>query len=515
MAAIAEDLRPAERGFAQLQQDREPAGAADVQAIEATHARLMETFKSGRTKSYEWRMAQLRGMKKFCKENADQMSQALAADLGRPRMEALLADISSVIMEIEHTEKSLNKWMEPESVSTPLLQQPGKSMVVREPKGVVLAIAPWNFPINLSLACVVCAVSAGNCCVVKPSEVAPATERLIKDLLPKYVDSDAIAVVTGGVPETTALLKLRWDHIMYTGNSMVARIVSRAAAEHLTPLTLELGGKSPTIVLPGAKLSQAVKRILAGKFLNCGQICIAPDYILVHKSMEADFVAEIKKTLKEWYGNDARESSSYSRIISENHFRRVNSLIESAEGEVIQQGKSDASAKFIPPTVIRNASPQSAVMQEEIFGPILPIMQVGSTDELVAHINANEKPLAMYIFGTEKDAQEIISRTSSGGVCVNDTIMHCANSNLPFGGVGNSGMGKYHGKWGFNELSHERAVMYRSTFIDVAQRYPPYTEANLKMFEKLMLGPLVPPGMKKVVGLAAVAAGAVVLRSRL
>merc|ERR1740121_3751 len=334
-----------------------------------------------------------------------------------------------------------------------------------------------------------------------------------------YVDPEAVAVVTGAVPETTALLKLRWDHIMYTGNSMVARIVARAAAEHLTPLTLELGGKSPTIVLPGAKLPQAVKRILSGKMLNCGQICIAPDYVLVHKSIEADLVAEIQKTLKEWYGGDAKESSSYARIVNENHFRRISSLIDSADGEVTQHGKPDASTKFIPPTVIRQPSSSSAVMQEEIFGPVLPVMKVGSKDELISHINANEKPLAMYIFGTEADANDIIGRTSSGGVCVNDTMMHNANSNLPFGGVGNSGMGKYHGKWGFDELSHQRAVMYRSTMIDMAARYPPYTEANLKVLEKLIIGPLLPPGLKKGLGLAAGAAtaavGAMALRSRL
>jgi aldehyde dehydrogenase (NAD+) len=512
MAALGE-MRAAERGFAKVQQDSVsgPSGAAEAD-ITAVHARLLATFKSGRTKSYEWRVKQLSGLRRLLTENADRIFAAVSEDLGRPKMEALIGDVGPKVSEIDHALKHLKSWMAPQKVPTPVLSQPAHSSVVREPKGLVLVIAPWNFPVGLSVGGILAALSAGNCCVLKPSEVSGSSEKILSELIPQYMDPDAIAVVTGGVPETTTLLKLRWDHILYTGNSVVARIVSKAAAEHLTPVTLELGGKSPTVVLPSANLSVAAKRILSGKCTNAGQICIAPDYALVHESMEAPLVAELQKTLKEWFGADASKSPSFGRIINDNHFGRVSRLLETSGGEVLPQlGTMDKASKFIPPTLIRGPRIDSPVMQEEIFGPLLPIIKKGTTDELIAHINENEKPLAMYVFGSEKEANEIISRTSSGGVCVNDVIFHYMNPELPFGGVGNSGMGKYHGKWGFDEFSHARAVMYRSTWIDPAMRYPPYTEGNQKMFERIMIGPMLSSGAKAVlagVGAVACLAGA-------
>lgn len=434
-------------------------------------------------------------------------------------MEAFLGDVTSVLSEVDDALSNLKSWMQPQAVPTPLTQKPGYSMVIREPKGVVLAMSPWNFPINLALNSVVSIVAAGNCCLLKPSEITLQSEELLKNVLPSYLDSDAIKVIAGGAAESNALLKLRWDHIMYTGNGAIARIVSRAAAEHLTPLTLELGGKSPTVVLPGANLQVSAKRILSTKCFNAGQICIAPDYALVHESMEEPLLKEMQSVLKSWFGDDASTSDSFGRIINQNHFRRVRNLIDTADGEVLpQQGKLDESSKFIPPTLIRGPTKKSAVMEEEIFGPVLPIIKKGSVEEIIEYINAGEKPLALYIFGPEADCNKVIAATSSGGVCVNDTLMHIANPNLPFGGVGASGMGRYHGKWGFDEFSHLRAVMYRSTWLDPPQRYPPFNDANMKMMEKLLIGPIFPPAVKKAmvaVGAAAVAAGTFYLRSRL
>jgi len=478
---------------------------------------LISTFRSGRTKSYEWREAQLQGIRKLCTENQKEICEAVMADLGRPKMEAFIGEITAVIAEVESLLGGLKSWMEPESIATPLTQKPGRSQVIREPKGVVLSISPWNFPINLVLAPLASILAAGNCCMVKPSEISPRSEELLKRLVPRYLDPEAVTVVTGGVAETTALLKLRWDHILYTGNGAIARIVLRAAAEHLTPCTLELGGKSPTVVLPGANLPVAARRILSSKCMNAGQICIAPDYTLVHESMEEALVQEMQRTLKSWYGDDASTSDSFGRIVNEAHFRRVRDLVGSADGEVLpQQGKSEEASKFMPPTLIRGPGPKSPILKEEIFGPVLPIVKMKSTEDIIEYINAGEKPLALYVFGPEAEADKIIKATSSGGVCVNDTIMHFANPDLPFGGVGGSGMGKYHGKWGFDEFSHVRAVMYRATWLDPPQRYPPFNDANMKMMERLLIGPLVPPAVKKAlatVGLAG--AAALLMRSRL
>mmetsp|Transcript_88680 Transcript_88680/g.185361 ORF Transcript_88680/g.185361 Transcript_88680/m.185361 type:complete len:498 (-) Transcript_88680:54-1547(-) len=493
--------------------------ATSNEAIKATHAALVKTFQTGKTKSLSWRLEQLQALKRMMAEKTDDMIQAIAADLGRPKMEAVLCEISASTSELDHLIACLPKWVKPERVSTPLLQQPGTSEVHREPKGVALIISPWNFPFNLAMGGLFAALGAGNCVCLKPSEVAPASERLLAEILPQYLDPDAVKVVIGGVEESTELLKLKWDHIMYTGNGQVARIVARAAAENLTPTTLELGGKSPTVILPGANLNVAAKRILSGKSMNAGQICIAPDYLLVHKDVEKAFVAEMTKVVKSFFGPDASKSDSFGRIITERHWSRIKGLLDGADGEVLYQlGSPDEKSKFIPPTLIKAPSKSSKIMQEEIFGPVMPMLTVGTTDEIVDYINSGDKPLALYIFGPPAAARTIIDRTSSGGVCVNDTLLHITNPNLPFGGVGESGMGKYHGKWGFDEFSHIRGVMIRGTWIDVAQRYPPYTEANFKFFSALMSGNIVPPGVKKAMmaaGGAAVAGAALFARSKL
>jgi len=502
-----------ERGWASMNSEKtqapgDPQRSTPLPAIREAHARLLATYATGRTRRYEWRVEQLEGVRRLLTENSERVCDAVRADLGRPKMESVIGEVTPVVAEIDHVLKNLKGWMDPEKVSTPMLQQPGRSAVLREPKGVVLLLSAWNFPVSLALTPVVAALCAGNCCLLKPSEISPASEALLKELLPRYVDPEAVAVVTGAIPEATALLELRWDHIMYTGNGAVARVVARAAAEHLTPCTLELGGKSPTIVLPGANLKVAARRILSGKCLNAGQICIAPDYALVHQDVQEELVQEMRKSLTDWYGKDAAQSPNFGRIVNNAHFNRIKRLVESSDGKVlVQQGQMDEATKFIPPTLIEMPGPDSALMNEEIFGPILPILKVSCVGDVVRHINANEKPLAMYIFGKESQADEIIQQTSSGGVCVNDTIFHYANPELPFGGVGGSGMGRYHGKWGFDEFSHMRAVMYRATWIDPHLRYPPYSDTNLRMMERLFLGPLVPPAVKKAITALGAAVG--------
>jgi len=476
------------------------AEAADEAAATA-HRRLKATFASGRTRSYAWRVKQLQGIERFVTENEGAINEALTADLGRPQFEITIGEVAAVIMEVRFAIDNLKAWMKPEAVPHSLLQKPGHSLVIREPKGVILCISPWNFPICLPMHCISAAFAAGNCCLLKPSEVAGHVERLMCEVLPRYLDSEAFAVMAGGVVDTTALLKLRWDHIVYTGNATVGRIVARAAAEHLTPITLELGGKSPTVVLPDANLAVAAKRILAGKFMNAGQICIAPDYIIAHKSIEDALVKELQTTLRAWYGEDARKSASFGRIINHQHFNRLKGLIETSGGEVLpQQGMLDEATKFIPPTLVRAPDPSAPLMQQEIFGPVLPIVKAGSLDEIIDYINAGDKPLVMYIFGRAGGAQvkELLQRTSAGGVLVNDTLFHFANLSLPFGGVGESGIGRYHGKWGFTELSHLKGVMYRGTWVDLPQRYPPYTAQNLAILQRILLGPVVTPTMKKV-----------------
>eukprot|EP00928_Gymnodinium_smaydae_P015234 TRINITY_DN15597_c0_g1_i1.p1 TRINITY_DN15597_c0_g1~~TRINITY_DN15597_c0_g1_i1.p1 ORF type:complete len:536 (-),score=123.54 TRINITY_DN15597_c0_g1_i1:285-1892(-) len=509
-----------QRGIAEAHDRSAETAQLDIRRLEEAHAKLKATFATGRTKTYEWRLAQLQGINRLLRENMDGLVAALGADLGRPKLEAVVAEAAGVVGDVDLIIANLKEWMRPEQVSHPMTQKPGSSEIIREPKGLILNITPWNFPVCLPLSTLAGIVAAGNCCLLKPSEIAPACERFLTELLPRYLDPEAVIVVTGGVPETQALLALRWDHIVYTGNGTVARIVTKAAAEHLTPCTLELGGKSPTIVLPNANISVAAKRILAGKCVNAGQICIAPDYILAHESVEAKLVAEMQKVLREWYGEDAAKSPDLSRIINGNHFRRLKRLIDSAGDTAVTSGsKPDEETKFIPPTLLRSPRMESAVMQEEIFGPVLPILKVKSVDEIVNHINAGEKPLAMYVFGSGSAVNELLHRTSSGTVCVNDTLFQFANPHLPFGGIGASGCGSYHGRWGFEEFSHRRSVMYRPTWLDPPQRYPPYTDQNASAMQRVLVGPLVPPALKRFLGAAgaAVAAGgaALAMRSRL
>ena len=460
-----------------------PVPGSPIDEIGPCVASLRKTFDSGKTKSLSWRRAQLEALIRFAKENADAMVDALHADLGKPELEARAADIGQVSQEAKLALKNLKKWTRPQSAGKiPLM---GKSFVVRDPLGVVLIIAPWNYPVGLLLSPLVGAIAAGNAAVLKPSEVTPHTSALLAELLPKYLDNDAFAVVEGGVPETSALLEQRFDHILYTGNGTVAKIVMAAAAKHLTPVTLELGGKSPCIVDRTADLAVTARRIAWGKFMNAGQTCIAPDYILADESIEEELIRELEKSVAQFYGGETKDNADYTRIVNQRHHERISKLM--AGEEVAFGGATDVDDCYIEPTVLRNVSPDSPIMQSEIFGPVLPVLRIKDLDEAIEFVNRGEKPLALYLFSSDANAEgRVLSETSSGGACINGTIMHIGNPKMPFGGVGPSGMGAYHGQHSFETFSHRKAVLRRGFRFDIKMMYPPYTEKRTKMVKKMM-----------------------------
>jgi len=446
---------------------------------------LRNTYNSGRTRPLAWRKHQLEQMVKMLEENESAFLDALAVDLGKPRVEGFITDIAFVTSEVKSMIKNLKKWNKPERVSTPIIAMPGKSRLVPEPVGVVLVIAPWNYPIHLLLVPVAGAIAAGNAVVMKPSEVTATISALLATLVPKYLDSSAIALVEGGVPETTDLLEQHFDHIFYTGNGTVGRVVMAAAVKNLTPVTLELGGKSPVIVDASANLRVAARRVAWGKWLNAGQTCIAPDYVMVDASVRDGFVDELGKAITEFFGSDPKESESYGRIVSPNHFARISALMEGGTAAI--GGETDLATRYIAPTVLLDVDPTAQIMKEEIFGPLLPIIDVASTDEAIAHINANPHPLALYVFtGEKRVAADVVNRTTAGGVTVNGTIMHFSNPNLPFGGIGESGMGGYHGKSGVRLFQHLKPVLTRGTKMDPSIAYPPYTDRKAKIFRKVL-----------------------------
>jgi aldehyde dehydrogenase (NAD+) len=457
----------------------------DVDRIPEVVARLRETFRSGRTRPLEWRRAQLGRLGELLTNHGDELVAALQADLRKPSLEAWMADIASTRAEADLARKKLRAWTKPERVRIPLSQRPGRARIVREPLGVVLVIGPWNYPVQLVLTPLVGALAAGNCVVLKPSEVTPHSSAALAKLVPRYLDPDAVAVVEGGVAETTALLGERFDHIFYTGNGRVGRVVMAAAAKFLTPVTLELGGKSPCLVDSDVDVDVAVRRIAWGKFLNAGQTCIAPDYVLVHESRERELLDGLAKTLREFYGDDPKRSPDLARIASDRHQERLTKLLES--GEVVVGGETDAAERWVAPTVLRDVSPDSPAMEEEIFGPILPVLKVRDMDEAIDFVNQREKPLALYVFTRRSEVEDrVVSRTTSGGVCVNATLWHIANPHLPFGGVGESGLGAYHGRASFEVFSHRKSVLTKPTRFDVRFMYPPYGKGKLALLKRLL-----------------------------
>jgi aldehyde dehydrogenase (NAD+) len=464
----------------------EPEVAA--RSITAVTARLRATYAAGRTRPLTARKDQLRALDRLLVDGEDELLDALHRDLGKPAIEAHLMDLAFVRAEIAETLGHLEDWLRPQKVKVPAKQRPGRARIHRDPLGTVLIIGPWNYPVQLVLAPLVGAIAGGNTAVVKPSEIAAHTSHALARLLPQYLDPSAYAVVEGGVPETTALLDERWDHIFYTGNGTVGRVVMTAAAEHLTPVTLELGGKSPAIVDAGANLEVAARRIAWGKYVNAGQTCIAPDYVLVDRRVEGPFLARLHDAVRGFYGSNPRASSDLGRIVNERHFDRIAALADApGAGEVVFGGDRDRSSRYYAPTALRDPDVTAPIMQEEIFGPLLPTIAVDDVDDAIGFVTARDKPLALYVFADDDAVQQhVVEHTSSGGVCINATLFHLAVPGLPFGGVGESGMGAYHGRSTFETFTHRKSVLRRPTRPDPSITYPPYTRLKSAILRRFM-----------------------------
>lgn len=446
-------------------------------------AELRQIFADGRTRALQWRLDQLRGIERLLEERESDIAAALADDLGRSGFEAWLGDVASTKAEAAYASKHLKRWMSRLRVPLPLVQRPGRGWVQYDPLGVVLVIGPWNYPLYLILAPLVAAVAAGNCAVLKPSELAPATSAVLARLIPEYLDSEAIRVVVGDAETTQALLAAGFDHAVFTGGTEVGKKVMAAAAPTLTPVTLELGGKSPVIVTADADVDVAARRIAWVKLLNSGQTCIAPDYVLVEKSVADRLVAGIVANLGEFR---SAEQDPWLRIVNRRQFDRLASLIANTAGSMACGGRSDASRLQIEPTVVLDPPKDDPVMTEEIFGPLLPIVTVESTDAAVEFVNARPKPLALYVFtSSQKQGRHLVDLIPSGGAVINHVAMHCLVPQLPFGGVGASGMGAYHGRWGFEALSHRRAVLAKTAKPDLRLVYPPYSERAVAIMRRL------------------------------
>lgn len=453
-------------------------------------AKLRDTFDSGHTRPHVWRKQQLKQMKTLLREGEDELARALQEDLGKAPIEAWATELNLVSREIDHMLSKLDSWAKPRRVHVPVVMQPAKARIIPEPLGVVLVIAPWNYPVQLQLLPMASAIAAGNAVIGKPSELASATSAAMALLVAKFMDTDAVVIVEGAADETQALLSERFDHIFYTGGPNVARIVMEAAAKHLTPVTLELGGKSPAIVDRNVDLDGAARRIAYGKFVNTGQTCVAPDYILVDESVEQPFVEKLRATIDDFYGADPKVSRDYGKIVNDRHFERLVGLLDAGgftETVIGGKDKADARARYLPPTILRGVSPDAKVMQEEIFGPILPVLPMPDVDSAISFVNAREKPLSLYVFSKDKStANRVLRRTSSGSACVNTAIVQLAVPDLPFGGVGESGMGAYHGKRGFDTFSHMKSVLDKPTRPDPPLLYPPYKKLRERLLRRVL-----------------------------
>lgn len=442
-------------------------------------------FRSGATLPCDVRIARLRRLLDELLKHEERLHTALAEDLGKPPFESYLTETGFSRCDLRYTIRNLKKWMKPKRVRTPLLAQPGRSSIHHGPLGVNLIVSPFNYPIQLAIVPLTAAIAAGNTAVVKTSELTPACGRALRQLIEDAFDPEYVACVTGGVKETTALLEQKFDHIFFTGSPRVGSIVMKAAAEHLTPVTLELGGKSPCIVHHDAKMSVAVNRIAYAKFLNAGQTCVAPDYVMVHRSVEKPFIDRLKHRITDMYGTDPVASGDFARIVSEQHCRRIVSLIDPSK--VVAGGQYDIEKRFIAPTVMSGVTVDDKIMGEEIFGPVLPVMSYDELDEVHETVaRLPQHPLAFYIFTENRDIQqELIERIPFGGGCINHCMQHLVNPNLPFGGVGQSGIGSYHGFSGFERFSHRKSLLKATTRLDLPLIYPPY-EGKLAKVRRIL-----------------------------
>ncbi|QIK56861.1 aldehyde dehydrogenase [Erysipelothrix sp. HDW6A] len=448
-------------------------------------ARHQDYFQSQKTRSLEFRLLQLNQLRQGILKYEDDIIEALRIDLGRHPQETYSTEIGFCLSNIRSMEKKLPKYMKKEHVRTPLVLLPSKSYSIYEPYGTALIMGPFNYPFQLLIEPLIGAIAAGNCAVLKPSEMVPNFSRVITEMIEDTFESQYISSVEGDIETNTALLECKFDTIFFTGSTQVGKIVMKKAAEHLTPVTLELGGKSPAIVTKDADIKRAARRIIYGKTLNAGQTCVAPDYVLVDETIKETFVNECKQVLFDFYGTDCERSDSFSRIVNERHFNRLTELIEASRTELLSGGHTNPTSRFIEPSLFAS-SWDSPLMQDEIFGPLLPILSYQSLEESINEINKRPKPLALYVFSKDKKIQDsIINRTSSGGVTINNTIFHLVSDKLPFGGVGDSGIGHYHGKYSFETFSHKRAVL-KTTRFDVPFITPPYSMKKLSLIKKIM-----------------------------
>ena len=466
----------------QIEEMKESLTSAESAA--ALVRRQRTYFQTGATLPYEFRVQQLRQLKRMFKENEEAILQALATDLGKPAFEAFASEIAFVYEEINFNLKYLKRWMRPERVGTPLAIQPARSEIRKEPLGVTFIIGAWNYPVQLIGAPLIGAISAGNTAVLKPSELAIASARLLEELVPRYFGPEYVTVANGGVETTTHLLDQKFDLIFFTGSTTVGRIIAQAAARHLTPAILELGGKSPAIVDSRANMAFTARRIAWGKFFNAGQTCVAPDYVLVPREKKQELVERIDQAVRDMFGAHPERSPDYCRIINQRHFDRLERYLD--QGDRLFGGQTNRDELYMAPTAMENVSDADDIMQNEIFGPILPIIEYnGDLEEVVTTVNARPNPLALYIFSeSKKNADFLLDRLPFGGGCVNNAMVHLANPHLPFGGRGDSGTGNYHGEYGFDAFSHKKSVVRTPTWLDPALLYAPYGD-RLKLLKML------------------------------
>ncbi len=451
--------------------------------MDALVSRQRAFFKTGQTRDIKFRISQLKKLYSALKEHERDLVEAVHADFRKPEFETYATEIALVLDDIKYVLRRLPRLMRKRKVKSNLASWPAKSCILHEPYGVTLIIGAWNYPILLVLLPLVGAISAGNTIIIKPSELSLNTSSVIKRILESVFERDYLTVLEGGPEVTSALLKQHLDYIFFTGSPRVGKIVMEAAAKTLTPFTLELGGKSPCIVDEDANLKRAADRIVWGKLVNAGQTCVAPDYLYVHEKIKDTFVEQLKQTIKEKYGEDPKKSPDYARIINEKHFHRLRQLLSDAN--IIAGGEIDEGERYIAPTLVDEVNGSSPLMQEEIFGPILPILTFRELDDVIREVNDQPKPLALYYFSSSKKKQQkIMTEVSFGGGCMNDTLLQFSNSELPVGGVGNSGVGQYHGEESFYSFSHKKSIVNKGTWIDVPLRYPPY-EGKLKWLKIL------------------------------
>lgn len=454
--------------------------------IEKVFQKQKEFYNAGKTKNIDFRINNLKKLKAVIKDNENEIIDALKRDLGKSPFESYVTEIGMVYDELNMHIKNIRKWSRREKKRTPLVHFPGKSYIYKEPYGVALIIGPFNYPIQLILSPLVAAISAGNCAILKPSENTINTSILLEEIINSNFDEEYVRVVNplGGKEVVSYLLDLRFDYIFFTGSVAVGKIVMKKAAENLIPVTLELGGKSPCIVDCDANIKLSAKRLVWGKFLNAGQTCVAPDYLYVHKDIKDKFLKALAKEIKSQFGDNIKESVDFPRIVNLKTIDRFKTYMN--EGNIFFGGSYDEKELYFEPTIITNIKEKSKIMEEEIFGPILPVLEFEDIKEVIISVNEREKPLALYYFSDDRhNIEMILNNTTAGGVTINDTIIHVANGYLPFGGVGNSGMGSYHGEDSFNTFTHIKSVVKRGTFMDVKVRYAPYKD-KISIMKKIM-----------------------------